>query len=232
MSAANHARDWPPSRQYISEAGNAGAAMASPDQTGDDVLAIAEVLAAGLRAGNEAAWRRAYDAAFPVLYRYVLLQTRGDVAQTEEIVQDVWLTAVRRIHRYDPARGSFDAWLHGIADRHCVNARRRYARRQRLLETNANASAPATLRQRVAFDAVDTLAAVWDRLPQTYRRILQSKYVDGQSTADLAERDGRTPKAVEGLLTRARKAFRRAYQEINEHEPDTKKKSEQNDEQQ
>ena len=209
---ANHARDLPPPRQSIGEAGNAGAAMASPDQTDD-------VLAAALRAGSEPAWRRAYDAAFPALYRYVLMQTRGDVAQTEEIVQDVWLTAVRRINRYDPTRGTFDAWLHGIAERHCVNTRRRRARRQRLLDAQPG-SPTRSWGNRVALESADAVAAVWERLPATYRRILRGKYLDGRSTNELAAREGRSPKAVEGLLTRARKAFRRAYESISQAELD------------
>jgi len=45
-------------------------------------------------------------------------------------------------------------------------------------------------------------------LPPVYGDLLEWKYVDGLSILELAERLGRSPKAIESLLTRAREAFR------------------------
>ena len=45
-------------------------------------------------------------------------------------------------------------------------------------------------------------------MPKHYGDILEWKYVDGLSVADIAARLGVGPKAAESLLTRARNAFR------------------------
>jgi RNA polymerase sigma-70 factor (ECF subfamily) len=50
-------------------------------------------------------------------------------------------------------------------------------------------------------------------LPARYEAVLRAKYLDGRSVADVAAAHGETAKAVESLLTRAREAFRQAYQE-------------------
>jgi DNA-directed RNA polymerase specialized sigma24 family protein len=42
--------------------------------------------------------------------------------------------------------------------------------------------------------------------------VLQAKYLDGRSVADIAAEWGESLKAVESLLTRARQAFRELYQ--------------------
>ncbi len=49
-------------------------------------------------------------------------------------------------------------------------------------------------------------------LPEHYEAVLRAKYLDGQSMADIAAARGESVKAVESLLTRARAAFRAAYQ--------------------
>jgi RNA polymerase sigma-70 factor (ECF subfamily) len=46
------------------------------------------------------------------------------------------------------------------------------------------------------------------RLTEDYRDVLVKKYVDGFSVREIADRDGRSTKAVESLLTRARERLR------------------------
>jgi RNA polymerase sigma-70 factor (ECF subfamily) len=49
-------------------------------------------------------------------------------------------------------------------------------------------------------------------LPGRYEAVLRAKYLDQQSVAQIAESWRETPKAIESLLTRAREAFRAAYE--------------------
>ena len=74
-----------------------------------------ELLRSAVLAGNENAWRTWYDETFDDLYRYVRWRCGGRKDWADEIVQDTWLTAVRRVRRFDPRKGSFLAWLRGIA---------------------------------------------------------------------------------------------------------------------
>lgn len=47
---------------------------------------------------------------------------------------------------------------------------------------------------------------------QTITKKSCAKYVDAQSVNDIAAERGQSPKAIESLLTRAREAFRAAYE--------------------
>jgi RNA polymerase sigma-70 factor (ECF subfamily) len=55
---------------------------------------------------------------------------------------------------------------------------------------------------------------VLDFLPAHYGDALELKYVDGLTVAELAAHLGRTEKATESLLTRARDAFRLAASDL------------------
>jgi len=65
--------------------------------------------------GDERAWQTLYDGTFEALYRYVHWRLAGIAETVEEVVQETWMTAVRRIRQFDPAKGRFEDWLRGIA---------------------------------------------------------------------------------------------------------------------
>ena len=58
-----------------------------------------------------------------------------------------------------------------------------------------------------------------DHLPSLYADALEAKYAHGDSVREIALRIGKSEKATESVLTRARAAFRDAFQALlNEHE--------------
>jgi RNA polymerase sigma-70 factor (ECF subfamily) len=155
--------------------------------------------------GDVAAWRTWYDAEYPALEGYVLWRCGSLRDLADDVVQDIWLIAVRRIRRFDPTAGSFHAWLCGIAAnvlRNHLRARRRRADRQEPL-----ASDPAAADRRRGERVAEALAT----LPERSERVLRMKYLDRMSVAEIAAGCGETEKAVESLLSRARAAFREAY---------------------
>ena len=165
-------------------------------------------------AGDETAWKTLYQESFAGLYAYVLWRCAGLRDAADEVIQETWLTAVRRVGDFNPARGCFAGWLRGIA----ANLLRNRFRRER--RTWANRSAIGRrLAERVGHDPqhaadrerAERVAAALVALPERYEAVLRAKYLDGRSVADIAAAGGETPKAVESLLTRARQAFRDAY---------------------
>jgi RNA polymerase sigma-70 factor (ECF subfamily) len=162
-------------------------------------------------AGDEAAWRAWYDEAYPGLYRYVLWRCGGLRADADEVVQDTWLTAVRRVHAFDPAAGSFVAWLRGIASNLLRNRFRR--RRVEPLATDVvDGRAAQNIEQHKSAESVARALAA---LPQRYEDVLRARYLDGLTIADIAAARGETIKAIESLLSRARTAFRETYTETD-----------------
>jgi len=57
----------------------------------------------------------------------------------------------------------------------------------------------------------ETVLAALDYLPSLYADMLENKYVHDMSVQQIAMQIGRTAKATESLLTRAREAFREAF---------------------
>src|SRR5580765_7501759 len=52
--------------------------------------------------GDERAWQTLYDESFAGLYRYVCWRCAGLRDVADDIVQETWLTAVRRVAVFEP----------------------------------------------------------------------------------------------------------------------------------
>lgn len=161
-------------------------------------------------AGDERAWHAWYDEAFDSLYAYALWRCAGLRELAEEVVQDTWLVAVRRVRDFDPERGSFAGWLRGIAAKVVLNQLRQRRRERR---TQPLGNAEPWVNEAEQGELAERIATALAALPERYEAVLQAKYVDQRSVAEIATRWGETPKAIESLLTRARQAFREVYQE-------------------
>ncbi|HXT57763.1 MAG TPA: RNA polymerase sigma factor [Pirellulales bacterium] len=172
-----------------------------------------QALREAVLAGNETAWRALYERTFPAVYAFVFHRAGRHSAHTDEIVQETWLIAVRKISQFDPGQGSFEGWLKGIAENVLKNHRRRWRREPRaeLTETSGNFSPDGG----DALGSRDLLALALTALPSRYEAVLRAKYLDQLSVAEIAGRLGGTPKAIESLLSRARAAFRQIYQGLN-----------------
>src|SRR5262245_29202391 len=86
-----------------------------------DVIAKERDLRQPVLRGEEFAWRALYDDSFFGLLKYAVWRCGGRRELAEEVVQDTWLTAVRRIRDFDPEKGTFISWLRGICCHHLKN---------------------------------------------------------------------------------------------------------------
>jgi RNA polymerase sigma-70 factor (ECF subfamily) len=160
--------------------------------------------------GDPAAWRAWYEAEYAPLERYVLWRCGGRRDLADDVLQETWLTAIRRIRRFDPAAGEFHAWLCGIAAnvlRNQLRSWRRRTNRQEALTGDVAKADPGAADREQAERVATALAA----LPERSERALRMKYLDRMSVAEIAAACGETEKAIESLLARARAAFREAY---------------------
>src|SRR5262245_15809530 len=171
-----------------------GAAMSPSDRVWRE-----HGLRSAVLAGDERAWRTWYDECFDGLHAYVLWRCAGLRDLADEIVQETWLTAVRRVRGFDPARGSFADWLRGIAANHLRNHFRKQDRRATRFPAAVMmtaASAGEDLEQR---EASARIAHALSRLPERYEAALRAKYLDEQSVAEIAAAWSETQKAIESL---------------------------------
>ena len=118
------------------------------------------------------------------------------------------MIGVRKIRSFDPLRGSFEAWLQGIARNQLRNRQRRAqreARRRDPISQEVPAPTPAPT------GAQEEIVLTMTALPARYQEVLRARYLQELSVREIASRWSRTPKAIESLLSRARAAFRKMY---------------------
>lgn len=177
--------------------------------------------------GDDRALEELYERHVDGLYAFVLYRVGRDPALAEDVVQDSFLDALSSHADFDPARGSMRAWL-------CLRSRniiRRHLQVHRRADELGKTweSIDATLSQ--VFAALDTtplsdevLAREDTRdlvnmtianLPDQYRRVLEHKYVLGESLRELAGDLKVSEDAAKSLLARARRAFREAFSTLN-----------------
>ena len=148
-----------------------------------------------------------YDRALPQVYGYLIARC-GERAVAEDLTSETFLAA---------AEAGDDApvtvsWLIGVARHKLVDYWRWQGRQERLLR--AIEGLPAEVED--PWEAqLDLLRAgeVLGRLSPQHRAALTLRYLDGLSVPEAASVLGRGVGAAEALLVRARREFRRVYEE-------------------
>jgi RNA polymerase sigma-70 factor (ECF subfamily) len=174
-----------------------------------DLEALAVVCA---QRGNEQAWKNLFEWHFEPVYRYCLAVAGGRQDVAEEITQQVFVTAGRRVNRFRPRRGTFRAWLLGIARNRFMKFQSREVRRKRHETRFFERSREKGSEESTRLLVYEALA----QLPGHYRLVLEAKYLEGQTVNEIARAQGRTAKATESLLTRARERFGQVYKRLRE----------------
>ena len=132
-------------------------------------------------------------------------RTLGDRAAAEDVLQVALTRLWTLAGRFDPARGSVEGWFRRIVVNLCLD-RRRSLRLVVPLDQAAElpSTAPDPLEAAIASDRKARLAAAMATLAPRQRAALAMFHGDGLTMAEIAEALETSPKAVEGLLGRAR----------------------------
>ena len=156
-----------------------------------------------------------YHRALPQVYGY-LLPRCGSAAVAEDLTAETFMAAVAATRRDDPPEVTVP-WLVGVARHKLVDHWRRVAREERsLAAAEASVDDPWQDPWEEWLDAEAAHAAL-ARLSPQHRSALTLRYLDGLPVAEVAGHLGRSLHATETLLTRARAALRRVYQEQEPH---------------
>jgi len=139
--------------------------------------------------------------AWRVAYRFT-----GDATEAEDLAQQAFLRVLDAAPRYSPT-AAFRTYLYQVVTRLCLDYHRkkRPVLTEALPECVADTPTPgeeADARERDQF-IQNALAA----LPADYRVAVVLRYFEGLSAAEMAVAMGRSVKAVERLLSRAREAL-------------------------
>jgi RNA polymerase sigma-70 factor (ECF subfamily) len=159
--------------------------------------------------GDRRAFERFYDLYAPVVYALVRRIVR-EPADAAEVLQDVFWEAWEAAGRYDPERGSVEAWLIVRARTRAIDRLRAVRRKGVALSASAGSSQvapvdPAPSPGDLAADRLEVAAAL-GALPEAERRVLELAYWEGLTQTEIAERLGQPLGTVK---TRIRQALGR-----------------------
>lgn len=186
--------------------------MPREDDRADD-LDLARRVAAGDESALEVLYRRYGD----LLFAFIHHALDGARQDTEEVWQDTLVAAIRSLSGYSGQSRLF-SWLCGIARHKITDHRRRRGSRASVFSEipaeRLDAAVDAGPLPEEVLARRDTQIRVVEalgELPDDYRTALLARHSEGRSVDEVARLLGKTYKATESLLTRARAGFRAAF---------------------
>lgn len=130
--------------------------------------------------------------------------------EAEDLAQETFVTAWKRLKQFDPAR-PFGAWLRGIAENHLRNHLRKFRAEpiggdealQMLLDREVECRGP----EENESDLAAALGECIERIDGPSRELLVARYAEGNSMAELCARSGGKHSAITMKLHRLRLAL-------------------------
>lgn len=156
-----------------------------------------------------------YNQSFDYVYSYIFARTAGNRQLTEDIAQDTFAAAWLSIDRFDN-KSSFRTWLCSIAK----NKLRENYRRAICKEKFEFLDNDSIIEHGSSFDLEQLeiekethlcILKVLNEISPVYKYVLIMKYMDGMRVKEIAKVLGRSAKAVDSVLQRAKAVFEKAY---------------------
>lgn len=141
----------------------------------------------------------------------------GDVAEAEDVAQEVFLRAWREAPKWRPGRAKFETWMHRVALNLCYD---RLRRRRETTDPDAGVTTPdpspaadeVWLARQRALRVQAALAA----LPERQRAAIALCHFEEMSQADAAAALELSIEALESLLARGRRTLRASLADMSE----------------
>ncbi len=159
---------------------------------------------------DQAALRAIYRTTVADVFGLLMFRTGGNRHIAEDLLGQTYLEAT---NRYRQGRGDdvTIGWLKTVAQRRFIDHLRRQTRVRRRAEQLQSEIVPVHVDLTADLDTQSAVATALDSLPNDHRLVLILRHVDGLSADEIADVLGRSYKATESLLGRARSAFRAVY---------------------
>jgi RNA polymerase sigma-70 factor (ECF subfamily) len=184
-----------------------------------------QALVRRLMDGDEAAFEQLSEQCLGGLWRFALTRVGHDEQLAREMFQSTLATAFETLAAYR-GESTLLSWLCGICRFKVGSHYRTRRRRPREVDLDAGDGLEAVLgtltssggdpEERLRRREMTTLVHLaLDRLPERYGRALEWKYLEGLPVGEIADRLQVGLKAAESILSRARPAFRAAFQKLH-----------------
>jgi RNA polymerase sigma factor (sigma-70 family) len=169
------------------------------------------------RGGDDRAFEELYERYGRAIFAYVLGLVK-DHGRAEDIVQDIFISALRRMRSSDRAI-SFKPWIYEIAKNACIDEFRRVRRSPEVPiepggEERLVSAAPSSDTCFEQDQQLATLHGAFRGLSPRQHKVMVLRELEGLTYAEIAARTGMTVPMVESTLLRARRRLSEEYAEI------------------
>ena len=165
-----------------------------------------------VQGGDREAFRRIVERFQDPVYR-VCLQFLADHGRAEDVAQETFITAFRKIEQFDPRRGQPISWLLTIARRLCINSTKklRAVTSESLPETtdSTNSEPDHSASRSEVFAALDRALA---ELSPDHRRVFVLAEIEELPHAEIAGIEDIEIGTVKSRLSRAKKNLQACLQ--------------------
>jgi RNA polymerase sigma-70 factor, ECF subfamily len=147
------------------------------------------------------------------IYPFVCRRLMPRMDLVEDLMQEILVSAWRNLATFRKEAG-LRAWILGIARHKVEDHYRKRIREAELHEDDVPAGdLELSLQIDQHFEVIDQerVQRTLSHLPEAYGLALMWRYRDGKSLREMAELTGRTEKAIERLLARARESFKKRW---------------------
>ena len=168
-----------------------------------------QVLVDAIKRGDTAAFEELYKAHYRRIYGFSIRKL-GDVAEAEDVVQEVFAAVFTCIGRFE-GKSDLIVWIYGIT-RNILNNRLRRRGGVKLLciDDVPPEAAPVDNgpgRRAEARQTLDRVNDAIDELPAEQRRILHMRHGEHLAIRKIAQLTGRSEDAIKSSLYRARRSL-------------------------
>ena len=180
----------------------------------------AVALLARIAQGDREAFGRFYDTFAPLALGLIRRILR-DLAASEEVLQEVFWQIWQEAPRYDPRRGSPEAWVVMRSKTRAIDRLRAMRRREKtfvapLDESVARSSEAPGENPGVAAETRGLVRSALNGLPESQRRVVELAFFEGLTQSEIASRLG---EPLGTIKTRARLGLERLKGLIKREEP-------------
>jgi RNA polymerase sigma factor (sigma-70 family) len=152
------------------------------------------------------------------VYSYVRHRMAPRVESVDDVVHDVFVAALSNLSAFRGA-SALRSWLLGIARHKIEDYYRDLLRRPEAFDDTVETKEPPDdqppIEERIdRARAAEKTQRILSMLPESYSVALLWRYWENRSIREMADATGRTEKAIERLLARAKTRFRELWGEV------------------
>jgi len=170
-----------------------------------------------IRNGEQDAFKVLYLRYSDLLFAFIVHNLNNNQDIAPDIWQETWCVAVEKLDNFQ-FRSSFFTWLCAIAKNKIFD----YYRQTKQQDSFESIGKPhfdidsdeidnEMIDAEIRSDVVMVLA----NLTEEYNFLLKAKYIENKSIDEISINIGKSYKATESMLTRARESFRNKFRQIN-----------------